>query len=85
MPNINELLEGHVTLEVECIDRLYLNGYLPSLATGGGLIRLLTRAFGRPIPSPALLGPIAQGWVEALKRWASQQGIPLIHFQHGER
>jgi len=30
MANINELLEGHVTLEVECIDRLYLNGYLPS-------------------------------------------------------
>jgi len=42
MPNINEPLEGHVTLEVECIDRIYLNGYRPSLATGGGLIRFLT-------------------------------------------
>ena len=31
MPNLNELPEGHVTLEVECLDRLYLNGYLPSL------------------------------------------------------
>ena len=40
---------------------------------------------GKPIPSPALLGQITQGWVEALKRWASQQGIPWIRFQHGER
>jgi hypothetical protein len=85
MPNINELLEGHVTLEVECIDRLYLNGYLPSLATGGGLIRFLTEHLGKPIPSPVLLGQITQSWVEGVKRWTSQQGIPLIHFQHGER
>ena len=85
MPNINELLEGHVTLEVECLDRLYLNGYLPSLATGGGLIRFLTEHLGKPIPSPALLGQITQSWVGTLKRWASQQGIPWIPFHHGER
>jgi len=85
MANINELLEGHVTLEVECIDRLYLNGYLPRLATGGGLVGFLTGHLGKPIPSPALLGQITQSWVEALKRWASQHDIPLIHFQHGER
>jgi len=85
MANINELLEGHVTLEVECIDRLYLNGYLPSLATAGGLIRFLTEHLGKPIRSPVLLGQITQGWAQAVKRWASEQGIPMLHFQHGER
>ena len=85
MVNINELLEGHVMLEVECLDRLYLNGYLPSLATAGGLIRFLTEHLGKPIPSPVVLGQITQCWVEGVKRWASQQGIPLIRFQHGER
>jgi hypothetical protein len=40
---------------------------------------------GKPIPSPARLGQITQSWVAAWKRWASQQGIPWIHFQHGER
>ena len=28
MTNINELLQDHVTLEVECLDRIYLNGYI---------------------------------------------------------
>src|SRR6266571_978151 len=85
MANINELLEGHVTLEVECIDRLYLNGYLPSLATGGALVGFLTQHLGKPIPSPALLGQITEAWVAAVKNMAAQQGIPVVHFQHGER
>ena len=38
MANIPELLDGHVTLEVECLDRLYLNGYIGGLATPGGSI-----------------------------------------------
>jgi len=29
MPNVDTLLRDHVTLQVDCIDRLYLNGYVP--------------------------------------------------------
>jgi len=29
-----ELLDGHLTLEVECLDRLYLNADIGKLATG---------------------------------------------------
>jgi hypothetical protein len=29
--NINDVLDGHVALEVECVDRLYLNAYIPNL------------------------------------------------------
>lgn len=38
MPTVEELLRGYVTLEVECVDRLYLNGYIPNLATAGAVI-----------------------------------------------
>ena len=37
MPNINDLLRDHVTLEVECLDRMYLNGYIPNLQIPGRL------------------------------------------------
>ena len=40
--NINEVLEGHVALEVECVDRLYLNAYVPRLQVGGQVVRFLT-------------------------------------------
>jgi hypothetical protein len=38
MASIPELLKGHVTLEVECLDRLYLNGYIGRMATPAGLV-----------------------------------------------
>ena len=31
LPTIKALLDEHVTLTVECLDRLYLNGDIPSL------------------------------------------------------
>jgi hypothetical protein len=33
--NINDVLEGHAALEIECVDRLYLNAYVPALQVGG--------------------------------------------------
>jgi hypothetical protein len=26
---VNDILAGHVSLDVACLDRIYLNGYLP--------------------------------------------------------
>jgi hypothetical protein len=52
MANINELLDGHVTLELECLDRLYLNGYVEELVMGGQLRRFLMQQLGKPYPSP---------------------------------
>jgi len=45
MANIPELLNGHVTLEVECLDRLYLNGYIGPLATVGGLVTFMREQY----------------------------------------
>jgi hypothetical protein len=35
MPNLNTILEAHTTLKVECIDRIYLQGYVPGLQRPG--------------------------------------------------
>ena len=36
--NVAEILTNHVTFELEAIDRMYLNAYVPSLQTGGGFV-----------------------------------------------
>jgi hypothetical protein len=33
--NINEVLDGRVSLEIDCVDRLLLNAYVPNLQVGG--------------------------------------------------
>jgi hypothetical protein len=85
MPSIPELLNGHVTLEVECLDRLYLNGYIGPLATSGGLVTFMREQLGKPIPSPVVLGQVTEKFRDAVKAMAEQQQIPIYQFHHKER
>ena len=81
IPNVRDLLEGHISLELESIDRLYLNGYVPQLQHGAGLVGFLCQQRGKPIASPALLGQITGRFVAEVKSFAKEQGIPLFHFE----
>ena len=85
MPSIPELLSGHVTLEVECLDRLYLNGYIGPLATSGGLVTFMREQLGKPVPSPVVLGQVTERFREAVKTLAERQQIPIYQFNHQER
>ncbi len=85
MTTIPELLDGHVTLEVECLDRLYLNGYIGKLATGTGLVFFMREQLDKPVPSPVVLGQISERFREAVKVKAEQDGIPFYQFRHKEK
>ena len=50
--NINDVLEGHVALDIECVDRLYLNAYVPKCRSAGRWSGF-SRHLGKPIPSAA--------------------------------
>lgn len=85
MASIPELLKGHITLEVECLDRLYLNGYIRSLATSGGLVTFMREQLGKPIASPVVLGQVTEKFRESVKSLAEREQIPLYQFDHRER
>ena len=40
--NVNDLLDGHVSLDLECLDRIYLNAYVPNLQVSGQVITFLS-------------------------------------------
>jgi hypothetical protein len=84
MPNVAELIKDHVILTVDCIDRVYLNAYVPGLHSSGGLVRFL-RQRGQAIPSPALLGKITETFKTSLRTWADARDIPWLEFKKGER
>jgi hypothetical protein len=83
--NVNDLLNGHVSLDIECLDRIYLNAYIPNLQVGGQVVTFLTAHRGYPIPSPALFAPIGNAFRDAVKAFAEREGIPLIRFRKHER
>ena len=55
---VNDVLDGHAVLDIECLDRIYLSGFVPRLQTPGrgGVLPAPTR--GMPIASPALFEQI---------------------------
>jgi len=85
MPTIPELLRDHVLLDIECVDRVYLNGYVPTLQTGGALVYFLRYHRGQMIPSPAVLGEISCGFADAVEAFAQAHQIPILRFQKGQR
>jgi hypothetical protein len=79
------MVAGHVGLDISCLDRLYLTGFVAKLQTAGGVIYFLRDHRGKPIASPALFEPIGAKFRREIKDWAQANGIPVISFKAGER
>jgi hypothetical protein len=82
MANIPELLSGHITLEVECLNRLYLNGHIG--VTSGGLVTFMREQLGNPISSPVVLGQVTERFREAVKAKAEREKIPIYQLRGRE-
>lgn len=83
--SVAEILREHVTLELEGIDRLYLNVYVPQLQTEGGVAAFFRRHRGQPFASSALMEPISQAFIRLIERFVTAQGVPLLTFAKGQR
>jgi hypothetical protein len=82
---VPELLDGHTVLDVECLDRIYLNGYVPMLQAGGQVITFLHGHLGMRIASPAVLEHIGTRFRQAVARFAESNDIPMVKFKKGIR
>lgn len=83
--NINEVLDGHVVLEVECVDRMLLNAYVPNLQVGGQVVRFLTEHLANPVPSPALFSQIGNRFVREVKAFAAANAVPILRLAKPDR
>ena len=84
-PSVRDVLEQHVILEIEGIDRLYLHGYVPKLQIAEGVVGFFRRHRGEAFASSALMEPMTDRFVESLEQFALAEQIPLITFAKGER
>jgi hypothetical protein len=82
---VNDVLDGHVGLDLECFDRIYLNGWVPTLQLPGQVVSFLTSHRGFPIPSPALLEKIGLRFRKDVAEFAREHDIPVVSFVKGER
>jgi hypothetical protein len=83
--NVAEILDDHVTFELEGIDRMYLNGYVPSLQTGGGVVYFMKQHLGARVPSTMMVAPLSERFVNAMERFVETEGVDLVTFKKGQR
>jgi hypothetical protein len=82
---VNDLLDGHVVLDIECLDRIYLNGYVPNLQVAGQVASFMTQHLGYPIPSPAIMEKIGTRFRRAVSAFAGAGHIPVVRFGKNDR
>jgi hypothetical protein len=80
---VADVLKDHVTLEVECIDRMYLNCYVPKLQYEMGVVGFFRGHLGYTFASSALMDPITKGFVKDIERFCEDQGADLVTFEKG--
>ena len=83
--SVADVLTDHTVFEVECIDRMYLNVYVPQLQYAAGLVGYVHRQLGLPIASTAPLGRISDAFTADIRRFARERGVPWVDFARGQR
>ena len=84
-PTVGDLLDGHVVLDVQYLDRIYLNGYVPNLQVAGQVVSFMRGHLGYPIPSPAILERFGTAFRRSVSAFAEDEHIPVVRFEQEDR
>ena len=72
-------------LDIEGIDRLYLNLYQPRLQSGGGVVAFFKGHRGAQVASTTLMAPMTRDFAAAVQQCAKREGVAIVHFAKGQR
>jgi hypothetical protein len=82
---VAEIIREHVTLEVEGIDRMYLNAYVSGLQTEGGFVHFVRNPLEFPIASTAVIAPLSDRSIHAIEQFAKTHHLDVVTFEKNQR
>jgi hypothetical protein len=82
---VAQVIDNHVTLELESLDRVYLNVYQPQLQTPRAVFHFLRDHYGQGAVSSHQMKEISERFLRGIHRFADEQDIPIISFEKGQR
>ena len=83
--SVVDVLADHVTLEIESIDRMFCNLYVPGLQHVNGVVQFFRGHRGEPFASSALMDPISKHFVASIHRYCRDHDVPMVDFVRGQR
>jgi hypothetical protein len=82
---VADVLAQRVTLEVEAIDRMYLNAYQPRLQLERHVFHFLREQRGQGALSSRCFAAMTRAFVASIEAYAEQNEVPLISFGRKQR
>ena len=83
--SVADVLDRHVTFELESIDRMYCNVYQPLLQYPRGAAGFFHFHRGHAFASSALMAPMTKAFVAAIGAFVDRHGLDLVHFAKDQR
>jgi hypothetical protein len=83
--SLAQLQKEHVVLELECIDRLYLNAYVPKLTNEAGIAAFLRWHLGNRFASTKQATAMTDAFIKSIRDFIQREGVELVHFKKGQR
>jgi hypothetical protein len=83
--SVADVIQNHVTLEVEGIDRMYLNVYQPKLQTEKQAACFFRYHRGLPVASSSLMGVMSNAFLQQVDAFVEEHHIPVVPFKKGQR
>ena len=81
--SVAKLQKEHVLMELECIDRMYLNAYVPKLTSEAGVAGFVRGYLGHRFASTKAVAQMTESFVESIMEFALEYQIDLVRFQKG--
>ena len=82
---VDDVLKSHVTLEVESIDRMYLNMFVPQLQIVGNAVNFFRKHRGQTMVTMKMMSSMTVAYREAVDQYVLRHDIPVIHFEKDQR
>jgi hypothetical protein len=82
---VADVIQQHVTLTLECLDRLYLNVIQSRLQTERGIAWFFRYHRGERFATAKVMAEITRPFVAAIERFAAESRIPLLTFARHQR
>ena len=79
-----QVLSGHVTLEIRCIDRMLLTFRQPRLQYGQGIHGFFCHHRGYQFVSSALMRPMTERFAADIRHYIDVRGLDLVRFAKGQ-
>jgi hypothetical protein len=79
-----DVLDEHLTLEVDGLDRMDLNVAQPRLQADRGVAATFRAHRGETFAASALMDPLRKSFIAAVDRFVGQEQVPRLRFAEGQ-